>query len=299
MSNRVIIEDISAALLSRNFQTITLWNRLEGRPRKDDFDRALKAEIRDPLWMLTRQWQMGEFLGDDAGSPVFAKLHLATTRLNKYQAADHEVQAFDNQVPLEGTVEQRPLPFTQKENPFSINLRVSMGRYWTRLLKKKLAYQTTFYRENYGFEAPEDNSDPEMAEILAHPEAWQKLAALSGRAVDGYALYQHIINGGVAADGLVSPHNAEINVLGGEFVTWVEKLFLVPDKPEENAWDPSRLEYQFSCSAPSEGKEKVYEAEEYYTGKLDWFSLSINDKKASLGEPDGGADTGVEDTQTL
>ena len=28
--------------------TITLWNRLEGRPRTTDFERALKAEIRDP-----------------------------------------------------------------------------------------------------------------------------------------------------------------------------------------------------------------------------------------------------------
>ena len=35
-------------------------------------DRALRAEVRDPLWMLTRQWQMGEFQGDDAG---FRSLH--------------------------------------------------------------------------------------------------------------------------------------------------------------------------------------------------------------------------------
>ena len=44
-------------------------NRLEGRPRTHNFDRALKAEVRDALWMLTKQWQMGEFKGDDAGTP--------------------------------------------------------------------------------------------------------------------------------------------------------------------------------------------------------------------------------------
>ena len=70
MSNRYVIDDINEAISVRAFPTITMWNRLEGRPRKDDFDRALKAEIRDPLWMLTKQWQMGEFLGDDAGSPL-------------------------------------------------------------------------------------------------------------------------------------------------------------------------------------------------------------------------------------
>ena len=32
------------------------------------FDRALRVEVRDALWMLTRQWQTGEFQGEDAGS---------------------------------------------------------------------------------------------------------------------------------------------------------------------------------------------------------------------------------------
>ena len=32
------------------------WNRLEGRPRTVDYSRALRAEVRDALWFLTRQW---------------------------------------------------------------------------------------------------------------------------------------------------------------------------------------------------------------------------------------------------
>ena len=50
------------------------WNRLEGRPRSADFERSLRAEVRDPLWFLTRQWQFGEFEGDDAGSPIDARI---------------------------------------------------------------------------------------------------------------------------------------------------------------------------------------------------------------------------------
>ncbi len=50
------------------------YNRLEARPRAHDFTRSLRAEVRDPLWMLTRQWQMGEFAAEDAGSPVDARL---------------------------------------------------------------------------------------------------------------------------------------------------------------------------------------------------------------------------------
>lgn len=80
-----IISNIEQALVRRQLPTITLWNRLEGRPRTHDFQRSLRAEIRDALWMLTRQWQVGEFQGDDAGSPVFAKIHLQMSRFDAYQ----------------------------------------------------------------------------------------------------------------------------------------------------------------------------------------------------------------------
>ena len=33
-------------------------------------EETLKARVYDPLWMLARQWQLGEFQGEDNGSPV-------------------------------------------------------------------------------------------------------------------------------------------------------------------------------------------------------------------------------------
>jgi hypothetical protein len=60
-----VIEDINPVIKEMLYPTVMMWNRVEGRPRAvKNFDRALKAEVRDPLWMLTRQWQMGEFEGD-------------------------------------------------------------------------------------------------------------------------------------------------------------------------------------------------------------------------------------------
>src|SRR2546422_5453368 len=68
--------------------SITIWNRIEPRTRegkkvrgKDDktpdpVRRGLQAQIRDPLWFLTRQYQTGEFFGEDAGSPVQATLRV-------------------------------------------------------------------------------------------------------------------------------------------------------------------------------------------------------------------------------
>ena len=38
------------------------------------------------------------------------------------------------------------------------------------------------------------------------------------------------------------------------------------------------LEYQFAASAPQRvGGERVYVADEYYQGRLDWYSLDVED----------------------
>ena len=75
---------------------LTLFNRLEARPRTHDFDRALRAEVRDALWMLTKQWQMGEFKADDAGSLVSSKMYIEKTMLTKYKPAEHPAEALDD-----------------------------------------------------------------------------------------------------------------------------------------------------------------------------------------------------------
>ncbi|MFJ2006717.1 hypothetical protein [Streptomyces chartreusis] len=43
--------------------------RLESLPRSHDIEEGLTARAFDALWFLARQWQLGEFRGDDTGSP--------------------------------------------------------------------------------------------------------------------------------------------------------------------------------------------------------------------------------------
>ena len=66
--------------------SITTWTRLEPQPRDATMARSLQAQLRDPLWMLTRQWQFGEYAGLDAGSPVQATMGVATQSLTGYRA---------------------------------------------------------------------------------------------------------------------------------------------------------------------------------------------------------------------
>lgn len=292
MADRFASRSFAAVVAGKTtVPTITLWNRLEGRPRRHDFERALRAEVRDPLWMLTKQWQMGEFQGDDAGSPVVAKVHIETTELTKYRPASHPPQAFDDDVPLEAKVEQRPLPMSMGAQPMAFDLRVAIGRRWLKLIAGIEAGLEQKFIDALGVDPP-DPSDPADAPVAAHRESWQTLAALAGRAMDGWALYERLTaEPPQHAHELVTlddPTNAPaVEQAEQELVAWLDELFYRPRREEADAWLPERLEYAFSASAPRRGGEKTLVADEYFHGHLDWYNLDVDPLVDGLGEVDG------------
>src|SRR5215831_12376841 len=95
------IGNMATAVRDRESPSVTLWNRIEGRPRTANFERALRAEVRDALWMLTRQWQTAEFHGEDAGSPILVKTHVGTAPLTRFRAGSDPSLPFDPSTPLE------------------------------------------------------------------------------------------------------------------------------------------------------------------------------------------------------
>lgn len=287
MNNYVAINNMTEVLQQKLLPSITLWNRLEARPRTDDFDRALKAEVRDPLWMLTKQWQLGEFRGDDAGSPAFAKIQMATTRLTKYQADSKQVQTYDEDVPLEAKVEQKKIPFKSGAQDMSLDIRLMMGRHWLKLIKTDFpAGLRDEYILLYKILLP-DPDDKNFASIVAHREAWQQVAAVAERSMDGYVFYAHLKKGNSASEGTSQLGDVDLDALGEKFIKWFENFFLQPIDDDNNAWLPSRMEYQFAVSAPDEGGEKVMVADEYYHGHLDWYNLDIDPQATALEtEPD-------------
>ena len=301
----IAIENIQSVINYRRLiPTIITWNRLEGRPRTNNFDRALKAEVRDALFMLTKQWQMGEFKGDDAGSPVIAKVHIETTKLNKYKAGDNATQGFENSVPLEAKVEQRMIPFRAGNQDLSLDIRLLMGRQWLKMINKP---NVSSLRKEFIKAYPINKPDPEKredAQICAHLEVWQQYAAVADRALDGGALYFHLKqdSNNHAYDPLTvvltSAQQTLIDAIAAKFVIWFEKLFYQPIEENNDAWLPSKLEYQFACSAPKKGAEKVFTAEEYYHGDLDWYNLNVNRSIETLGDAETEA-TDLEKTQTF
>jgi hypothetical protein len=69
--------------------SITTWTRLEpdtqtGHPSLD-LNEGVAARLADPLWLLGRQWQMGELSGEDAASPVAARITSSSFAIDSLQ----------------------------------------------------------------------------------------------------------------------------------------------------------------------------------------------------------------------
>lgn len=280
MADPFFIENIRVALGERAHPTVTTWNRLEGRPRTADFARSMRAEVRDPLWMLARQWQLAEFQADDAGSPVEARLHVESRRLTRYRPGDAQAAPFDEELPLEATVERLPLPH-------GVDLRLAMGRRWLAMVAPIYDYRADFI-DRYPIDLP-DPDDPADAAICAHPEAWAAVAAVAGRAMDGAALYEHLTASRAnhpydLMPAVLDEHKDDLDAAAARFVAWFQRLIEPPNV--DDAWDPQRFEYRFACAAPDGGGEQALVAEGYAGGRLDWPSVDFDPAAPELGAAD-------------
>jgi hypothetical protein len=296
----VRIPDIEIALDERRFPTITMWNRLEGRPRTADFDRALTAEIRDPLWMLTKQWQLGEFRADDAGSVVEAQIAWTTAEVTGLESGSGPARRYDPEVPLEAQVEARPIPMRRGEQPISLDLRLVLRQRWLKLVRP-LGLSESHFIGAFGIEPP-DPADPAWAEVCPYEAVWQQFSALAGRALDGFALYSHLTGAppGHPYDGTSIPgsqHQA-LDELAERLVRWFDGLFLQP-APEHDAWRPQTLDYGFrlhttaQTSLSDDAETAVLRADHYREGHLDWYSTDYS----GAPDDDGTAPPGPPETQ--
>ncbi|MEJ3750515.1 hypothetical protein WEI85_45570 [Actinomycetes bacterium KLBMP 9797] len=273
MTEPTPIEDLASALTRRDLPTVGVWNRIEGRPRTTDFGHALRVEVRDPLWLLTRQWQLGEFRGSDAGSPVTVTYSVAATPPTRFWPDGGAPAPLPADRPLEAVAERRAVPFTRGTEPISYDLRLIIGRRWLKLLGQQLLLRglRKEYVRQYRIVAPNPRSDVDTPRV-AHPEVWAAMQAVADRRMDGYLLYRHIVDGGHAWDGIAGSFlvRDQLDALGRRLVAWFDTLI---DQPRGDAtWDARRLEHRFSVAAGP----RTLTAQEYPGGQLDWHAFSVD-----------------------
>jgi hypothetical protein len=295
-------------------EPLRVFSRLEPRPRQPDFDRALRAELHDPLWLLARQWQFGEFKGEDAGSAVLAKVAMRVAQVGDITAAGQVWSAASDPIPLETHVERLPIAFdpiaSADAGRVLLSLLDARGAEFDGLnpakpyATERARYRDAFRRQ-YSFELPPTpDADPDRAlaatRVRSNPRGYAAIAALAGRAVDGVALYRSLPAGPVSWSSLpatlaldIVPEHAElVRAAIEEFRDWFAATYPEPPLGADPAWNPSQLEYQFTARVPRpDGVDAILVADEYDSGRLDWYAFDLGPKP--LGPAlDAAADAG-------
>ena len=237
------------------------WNRLEGRPRSADFERSLRAEVRDPLWFLTRQWQYGEFEGEDAGSPIEALAAVSTRAIGSFSLGATE-SAYDVTIPLEVRVERESIPF-------DLMLHMQAGRLFERLLVADgVGTRYGDYVGQWPLAAAAVDGEPT-------PDGDALLGAGSDHLFDASALIAAVRDGshGTVVDGfsgMTAPEKAKLVGAGIKLLTWFDGAYAQPGAGvAASAWQPDRLGYGFACATP----EVRLLASNYRGGSLDWIDF--------------------------
>jgi hypothetical protein len=244
------------------------WNRLEGRPRSADFERSLRAEVRDPLWFLTRQWQFGEFEGDDAGSPIDARIAYQTAPLDGYRSGA-DILPYDGKTPLEARVEGEAVPF-------DLMLHMQAARVFERLLAHRGRgarlhdYVGLFVLDYDAGVAGEGTSEARAMFDAGQSflfDAAQIAAVRDGSHATRIAGFT----------GLTATESAQLVEAGQLLVSWYERTYTQPTQPP--AWRPDRLDYHFDCV--SGGEAVTLTADDHRGGDLDWHAFDVGSPVAS------------------
>lgn len=247
--------------------SITHWNRLEPRARSNDFARSLQAEIRDPLWMLARQWQVGEFVGDDAGSAVNLQLTVEQHRLKAYRNRQGQLSPLDATMPLETRAEREGLVM-------DLRTRMQVGRHFARLLERK---GIGYLYAAFVAELPIREDALSESVIVDEPSA-RALELAAYRVADGAALLAVSADGKLSTliKGAKSEELELVDKAGAELLDWFALTYGPTVAAESDAWSPSHLEYQFGVAAGSPsmaGEQALLSASEYTDGNLQWYSF--------------------------
>ena len=285
---------------------IIALNRLESRPRTLDFTRSLKAEVRDPLWMLTRQWQFGEFQGEDAGSPITARISYRHHALDRVSLADQAAKGFAaDKLPLEAYVEREPVPLILRESANGrIYSDVIYALRWGRAFLRRLdgaglIGHAKVYTDAFPIRVLPPEPPPGFDREVSDHDAEQVRLAVAGSVPDGVAIWHAVTTGAHDPwlDGEGPGDEGALKALALQFAqacsASLERMFSAPGAGQ-SAWRPPNLEYGFATAGPPEpGRAEdeaiapVLVADQYPGGGLDWHSFDLADRPLPLeGDPD-------------
>lgn len=263
---------------------------LETRAREGNVTEVLRFRIHDPLWTLSRQWQLGEFRGNDAGTAMSVRCHVASTPISSYGLganAESRVSGLSVDTPIEPVVEQINRDITPL-------VRVESATYFCSLIKWLPQKNYDMVLEQFKRDYPlagvmvDDRSSLDNDEIRAvtaekNTRLKKFSRAFAAKAFDGYALYQDLLKS-VAPKGGITAFKVSLKMYATtreKYLQWFAGRYLPKGADQVSAWNLQKLGYEFSA----DNSVAKYKAEDYAGGRVSWYSFDVNsmrDGKAAL-----------------
>ena len=277
--------------------------------RRTFIEESQAARVHDPLWLLARQYQFGEFQGEDAASPFYVEFGAVCSPIHGWRPAGaSEFYDYDRMA--------APLDATFSTEPFASDAAtaVELGQYFESLLDEQgLSHLKDWFRGRFPISQPGDEaSQQEDGELRRF------LLVCAGRAIDGVMLFLAVqdlddlkrISSTVSAELgkpmvdltvsslLMGFRSWVIEVFGdihlevlGDFRQVSRPIFADDDTIQDPlGWCPERLEYQVEVAATGTNRETdqletlTFDAYPERDGMFEWYAFdqkNIDDNPAS------------------
>ncbi|MBV9062276.1 MAG: hypothetical protein JOY77_05020, partial [Alphaproteobacteria bacterium] len=279
--------------------SVTSWTRLEPQCTGADMGTSSSARLFDPLWMLARQWQMGEFQAEDAGTPVQARVRATSAMLKRCYPGElpelkpgttpTTVAAPDydpTHTPLEVLVERRTMRAADASDARMLSFAVEAGLHFLRMLE--LTSLSKNYRTPFLVKLALQPLGSAAASTVDDPTS-RYLQSMVGRTPDGRQLAALLRTTGAAQLALdpalnIAPDDRpKVQQTANAWLAWYDSVCSEPAHPTDDAWNPSRLEYAVSVGTrlSADPRDDITFSATEIDGPIDWSNFDIN-TQASL-----------------
>jgi len=272
------------------------WTRLEPVSATGDPRPGLESRVHDPLWLLARQWQFGEFAGEDAGTPLTVRVVTNTAKIDRWADERGEVRALDykNLDLLEPLVEREPV--LPDEHDPGLRARVEMAAALMAWLDdEQLGKFQAAFAENCELVFADTPASPSGESAGLDPE-WERMKRLlDGRKLadaEQIAVAVESTQPGLP-DWIVPVDQDERDAVAAVLSKWLSmyRQEVAPRSSSEDSWVDERLEYSFGVGAGV----RAYTAPSHRGDAIEWHSFDPSATPLQLqeGEPPAAIARGV------
>ncbi len=247
------------------------WTRLEPQSTTGDPRPGIEARVHDPLWLLARQWQLGEFQGEDAGTPITVRVVSQTQAVDRWAPAGVRAGRSISQTPqdlLDPLIEREPV--TEASPGF--RARAEAGAALLASLDEAGFADSRASIVGRCALDLDPLSHPDGAHAQLDPQ-FQRLVRLLGATpmADAERFARAFEAAGDLPDWLTAAdvaRHAPLRAVIDPWLAWYRSE-VSPLPGGEDCWRGERLEYQFNVGVGA----TVLAAPEHGGGDIDWISF--------------------------